>query len=162
MTFEEAWATASKVGGMLTIDEAKELWRTTQSISGEIVDIGCGTRVCLLLAATGPITSAIPFDEFDEHSYAKWRDQIINSGHAPNIYVIKKDNQAYHTWELPVGLLLMNVWDINQFHGWKMHLAAGAAVVIFNFSGDIPEDFKKEKEVGSLTTIRYSPKVTGQ
>lgn len=159
MNFEEAWAIASKVGGMLTLDEAKELWRTTQTSSGEVVDVGCGTRVCLLLAATGPITSAVPFDEFDENTYLTWRDHIWNSGHASNVFVIKKDDSAYHTWELPIGLLLLPSWNEQQLYGWKMHLAAGAAVVIFNFSGNIPEDFKVEKKVGSITTFRYHPNV---
>jgi hypothetical protein len=161
MTFEEAWAVASRVNGPLGVGEAKELWRTTQSASGEIVDIGCGTRICLLLAATGPITSAVPFDEFDEPTYTIWRDQIVNSGHAKNIFVIKKDDKAYHSWEMPVGILLLGRWNEQQLQGWKIHLVTGAAIAIFNFSGNIPEDFKKENKVGSVTTLRYHPKVAG-
>lgn len=166
MNFEEAWTNASKVGGLLTETEARELWRTTQNPGGEVVDLGCGTRACILLAAVGPITSSIPFDEFDEHSYASWRDQIINSGHAPNIYVIKEDDNAYHTWEHPVGHLLMGKFDARQLNGWKIHLVTGAAVTVFTHLNqvptELPDDFKVEKTVGNITTLRYSPKVDGQ
>lgn len=162
MNFEKAWEIASKVSGMLTVDEAKELWRAAETSSGEVVDVGCGTRVCLLLAATGPVTSAVPFDEFDENTYLTWRDHIHNSGHAKNVFVIKKDDHAYHSWELPVGLLVLPAWNEQQLHGWKIHFVSGAAVAILNFSGNVPEDFLKEKQVGSVTTLRYRPKVVGQ
>lgn len=161
MTFEEAWTIASKAESTLTAEEADLLWRTTQTVSGEVVDIGCGPRACLLLAATGPITSAIPIDEFDDESYTKWRDQIIESGHAKNIFIIKKDPEAYYTWELPIGFLLLGRWNTDQLHSWKIHLVTGAAVAVFNFSGSVPEDFKKESKVGSVTILRHHPKATG-
>lgn len=158
MTFEEAWAVVSKIDGPLSIGEATELWRTTQNLTGEVVDVGTGARSCLLLGAAGPVTCTIPFDEFNEQSYSAWRDQIINSGYASNIYVIKKDDKAYHTWEMPIGLLVMHAWDAaDQIHGWKMHLAPGAAVCVFHYGAGFPSEFRKEKEVGSLTTFRYTP-----
>lgn len=160
MNFAEAWVIASKVDGTLTIEEAKELWRASQTASGDVVDVGCGLRICLLLAADGPITSAIPFDEFDDESYIKWRDQIVGSGFAKNVFVAKKEPNLYHEWESPVGFLLLDRRNAAQLQGWKQHLVSGASVAIFNFSEDVPDDFKIERKVGAITTLRYSPNVT--
>lgn len=161
MSFAEAWTIASKVDGTLTFDEARELWRVAKTSSGDVVNIGCGLRACLILATTGPVTNAVPFDEFDDDSYTKWRDQIVASGFANNVLVAKKEPNLYHEWENPVGLLLLDRWNGHQLQGWKQHLLKGASVVIFNFSGDIPEDFKEEHKVGAITTMLYLPKVTG-
>lgn len=153
-TFEQVWAIASKIDAQITKEEAKELWRIAKSASGDAIEVGCGVgQVSVLLAGCGPV---ICVDEFtDQDHYTNWRKNIMDSGLAGNIEVVK-EKDGYNQWESQIGLLVINssaLDAISQISGWDAHLLRGAALCM---SGKIapPKNFRIEKAIGSLATYR--------
>lgn len=158
-TFDETWAIADKIGGRLTKDEAKELWRRSAMAAGDVVEVSCEYgQSSIVLAGNGPIICAEKFNRGPCHQdqYFVWRKNIVDSGVAGNIELLQ-EGDSYHSWESPVGLLYIDLPPgdaaLRQISGWEVHMLRGAMLCIYG-KATPPKSFIIEKMVGNISIYR--------